>query len=216
MPKMRLRTLLPFVRTDWTMRFNRASTLSGGALTALLLVATPAFGSEGADGPSLFTGDLGNIIWSLLTFGVVLFVLGKWAWGPILGALKTRENFIRDSLEQAKKDREEAEARLREYMAKLEAARAEASAIVQEARRDAEVLKRKLDEEAKVEAAATLERAKREIGVATDTAVKELYSLSAELVTDVAAKLIRKELDAKDHERLIAESIEELEAASRR
>jgi F-type H+-transporting ATPase subunit b len=152
----------------------------------------------------------------LLTFGVVLFVLGKWAWGPILGALKTRENFIRDSLEQAKKDREEAEARLREYMAKLEAARAEASAIVQEARRDAEVLKRKLDEEAKAEAAATLERAKREIGVATDTAVKELYSLSAELVTDVAAKLIRKELDAKDHERLIAESIEELEAASRR
>ncbi len=135
---------------------------------------------------------------------------------PILGALKTRENFIRDSLEQAKKDREEAEARLREYMAKLEAARAEASAIVQEARRDAEVLKRKLDEEAKAEAAATLERAKREIGVATDTAVKELYSLSAELVTDVAAKLIRKELDAKDHERLIAESIEELEAASRR
>ena len=86
----------------------------------------------------------------------------------------------------------------------------------QEARRDAEVLKRKFDEEAKVEAAATLERAKREIGVATDTAVKELYSLSAELATGVAAKLIRKELDAKDHERLIAESIEVVEEASRR
>lgn len=191
--------------------------LAAGSTTLLpTLFASAAFGSEGGEQPSLFTGDLGNIIWSLLTFIVVLYVLGKFAWGPILGALKKREDFIRDSLQQAKKDRQEAEDRLKEYAEKLDTARTEASAIVQEARRDAEVLKRKLEENAKADATATLERAKREIGVATDSAVKELYTLSAELAIGVASRVIHKELDAKQHERLIAESIEELQAEARR
>lgn len=177
----------------------------------VLLPATRVFGSEGGEGPSLFTGDLGNIIWSLLTFVAVLVVLGKFAWGPILGALQKREDFIRDSLEQAKRDRQEAEARLKEYEQRLQGARKEATEIVEEGRRDAEVVKHKIEETARGEAAATLERAKREIGIATDTAVKQLYTLSATLATEVASRIIRKELDPKEHERLIAESLEELE-----
>jgi len=183
-------------------------------LTAAVSLAMPsawAWASESsAEGPSLFTGDLGNIFWTLLTFTAVLFVLGKFAWGPILNALKKREDFIRDSLQQAKRDREEAEARLKEYSEKIDAARAEASALVDEGRRDAEVLRRKLEDQAKKEAEAILERAKREISIATDTAVKELYTLTARLATDVASRVIRKELDVKEHERLITESIEEL------
>lgn len=167
---------------------------------------------EGSGGPSLFTGDLGNIFWSLLTFIAVLVVLGKFAWGPILGALQKREDFIRDSLKQAKADREQAEARLKQYGEKLETARAEATAVVDEGRRDGEVLKRKIEEQAKAEAAALVERAKREIRVATDTAVKELYSMTARLSTDIASRIIRKELSPADHERLVAESIEELSA----
>jgi F-type H+-transporting ATPase subunit b len=163
---------------------------------------------------SPFAGDVGNAIWTLVIFVLVVVVLGKFAWGPILKALQRREDFIRDSLEQAKKDREDAEARLKEYVKKLEDARAEATAIVQEARRDAEVLKRKLETDAKTEASATLDRARREIDLATETAVKQLYTLSAKLATDVAARIIRKELNAKDHERLIQESVAEFEAAS--
>ena len=71
-----------------------------------LLPAAKALGAEsaeGAGGPSLFTGDLGNIFWSLLTFAAVIFVLGKFAWKPILGALQKREDFIRDSLKKATK-----------------------------------------------------------------------------------------------------------------
>lgn len=178
----------------------------------VLLPAAPVFGSEGGEGPSLFTGDLGNIIWSLLTFVAVLVVLGKFAWGPILSTLQKREDFIRDSLEQAKRDRQEAEARLKEYEQRLQTARKEATDIVEEGRRDAEVVKHKIEETARGEATATLERAKREIGIATDTAVKQLYTLSATLATEVASRIIRKELDPKDHERLIAESLEELES----
>ncbi len=188
--------------------------IAGAALAALGLASSSAFGSEGGEGPNLFTGDLGNVFWSLLTFAAVLVVLGKFAWRPILSALQKREDFIRDSLAHAKRDRDEAEKRLKEYTDKIVAARAEATAIVDEGRRDAEVLKRRIEDESKVEAKANLDRARREIQIATDTAVKELYLLSAKLATDVAAKIIRKELNPREHERLIEESINELEAAA--
>ena len=198
------------------MRHQRIRSIALAAPVAVLFLVAPVLASgDGGEGPSLFTGDLGNIIWSLATFFAVLFVLGKFAWKPILGALQKREDFIRDSLSQAKKDREDAECRLREYEEKLVAARAEATAIVDEGRRDAEVLKRKIDEDAKAEAQASIDRAKREIGIATDTAVKELYTLSAKLATDVASRIIRKELNPQEHERLISESIDELEKLSR-
>lgn len=188
----------------------------GLALFLSVSAAAPVLAAEGTEKPSLFTGDLGNILWSLLTFGAVLFVLGKFAWRPILGALQKREEFIRNSLEEAKRNREESEARLREYSEKVGAARAEATAIVEEGRRDAEVLRRRMEDAAKRESAAMIERARREIAIATDTAVKELYTLSAKLATEVAARVIESELDHQRHERLIRESIEELGRSHRR
>lgn len=169
-----------------------------------------ASGEEAGGSPSPFAGDLGNVIWTLVVFLIVLTILGKFAWGPILGALQTREDFIRDSLAQAKKDRQEAEAVLKEYTAKVEAARGEASAIVEEGRRDAEVVKASIEGNARKEADAMLTQAKREIGIATDTAVKEIYDKGAMIATEVAGRLIRKEIDAAAHEQLIKESIEEL------
>ncbi|RME37603.1 MAG: ATP synthase F0 subunit B [Planctomycetota bacterium] len=181
------------------------------AMSSSLWAAAEEHGGGG--GPSPFAGDFGNALWTIVVFLVVLVVLGKFAWGPILGALQQREAFIRESLEEAQKQREEAEARLREYTAKIEAARAEASAIVEEGRRDAEALRAKIQADAKAEADAMLQRAKREIALATDSAVHELYALGAKLATGVASRIIRKELDPADHERLIAESIEELRGA---
>ncbi len=128
---------------------------------------------------NLFAGDVGNAIWTLVIFGLVVFVLGKFAWGPILNTLQARESFIHEALEKAKRDRDEAEARLREYEERLAAARAEATAIVDEGRRDAEVVKRRIEEDAKAEADKMIERAKREIQIATETATKELYRRSA-------------------------------------
>ena len=112
-------------------------------VVVLTLFAAPALASEGGEQPNLFTGDLGNVIWSLATFLVVLGVLGRFAWKPILGALQKREDFIRDSLAHAKRDREESERKLKEYTDKLVTARSEATAIVEEGRRDAEALKRR-------------------------------------------------------------------------
>jgi F-type H+-transporting ATPase subunit b len=183
---------------------------------AALALAAPAMAAEAEhEAPSLFAGDLGNSFWTLLIFVVVLVVLGKFAWGPILNTLQTRENFIREALEKAKREREEAEERLREYEARLAGARAEATAIVDEGRRDAEAVKRRIEEDAKHQADLIIERARREIQIATDTATKSLFTLSAKLATEMAARVLGRELTAQDHERLIAEGIDGLDAAGR-
>jgi F-type H+-transporting ATPase subunit b len=179
------------------------------ALT-LLAAAVPAMAQEGHEGgsPNLFSGDFGNLFWTWLIFALVLVVLGKFAWGPILSTLQQRESFIHEALAKAKADRDQAEARLKQYEERLAGARAEATAIVEEGRRDAEVVKRKIEAAAKVEADKMIDRARREIQIATVTATRELYDLSARLATDMAARVIGRELSAKDHERLIAEAID--------
>lgn len=180
---------------------------------ACLATASPvlAAGGEGASNP--FAGDIGNALWTIVIFLVVVVVLGKFAWGPILDALQKRETFIRDSLAQAKHDREDAERKLKELTDRLNTARQEATAIVDEGRRDAEVVKHRIEQEARSEADRMIERARREIGIATETAVKEIYTLGSKLATDVASRVIRKELSGTEHDRLINESIDEFKKA---
>jgi F-type H+-transporting ATPase subunit b len=184
---------------------------SGHWLALWLFAATPAVASEavatGEAAPNPFAGDIGVALWTLVIFGLVVFILGKFAWPAILSGLQEREEFIANSLAAAKRDRVEAEARLKEYTDRLTQARAEATAIVDESRRDAEAVKRRIEEETHAEAGRILERAKREIGIAKDTALKELYTASAQLTTELAAKVLRREINPQDHERLIRDSI---------
>jgi F-type H+-transporting ATPase subunit b len=185
-------------------------------LISLALLAVPAFAAApaetghaaGGGENNIFAGNVGNMIWTLVIFLLVVLVLGKFAWGPILNTLQARESFIHEALSTAKRDRDAAEARLREYEERLAQSRAEATAIVDEGRRDAVVVKQRIEEDAQREADKRLERAKREIQIATETATKELYLLSARLATDMAGKTIGRELTPQDHERLIAESLD--------
>ena len=188
---------------------TRRTHISSSLVTLAVLSAAPAM-AAGGEG-SLFGGDIGNAIWTLVIFLAVIFVLGKFAWGPLLASMQQREEFIRDSLASAKQDREAAEERLQEYSEQLEKARVEASEIVAEGRRDAEAVSQRIQTEAQEETQRMVERAKREIDIARQTAVKELYTLSTTLATNAAGKIVRRELRAEDHERLIAEAIDELE-----
>jgi len=198
-----------------TQMMQRALTI----LISLTLLAVPVFAApaehaaEGGEGEyNIFAGDVGNMIWTLVIFLLVVFVLGKFAWGPILNTLQARESFIHEALSTAKRDRDAAEARLKEYEERLAQARGEATAIVDEGRRDAAVVKQRIEEDARGEADKMIERAKREIQIATETATKELYLLSARLATDMAGKVVGRELTPQDHERLIAESLDGLNA----
>jgi F-type H+-transporting ATPase subunit b len=191
---------------------SRARALALSALLAAPVAAEEAAHSGGAVTP--FAGDVGNAIWTLLVFGLVVFVLGKFAWKPILGGLSAREKFIRDALEEARREREQAEARHKEYVDQLNSARSEATAIVEEARRDADEVKRRIQAEAQEEAQRVLERARREITLAKEGAVEELYQLSAKVTAEVAGRILEREINPADHERLVRLSIDRLRAGA--
>lgn len=180
-----------------------------GVVLSITMLATAAGAAEEGQG-NLFAGDIGNVVWTLAIFVLVIVVLGKFAWGPLLSALQHREEFIRRSLKEAKDDREAAEKRLQEYEEKLSKGKAEAAEIVDEGRRESEKTRLRIEEQAREESDKMIERAKREIDLAKRTAIKDLYATSADLATEIASKILQRELSAKDHERLIDESIAEL------
>jgi F-type H+-transporting ATPase subunit b len=180
------------------------------AVTSSLVAALPVRAAEGGESGGVFAGDIGNALWTVVIFGFVVFILGRFAWKPVLSGLQAREAFIRESLEQARNDREEAEYRLEEYNDRLDAARNEATAIVEESRHHADAVRQRIEEEAQAEANRGVQRARREIELAKESAVKELYASAARLTAEVAGRILDREIDPDDHERLIRQAIDRL------
>jgi F-type H+-transporting ATPase subunit b len=191
-------------------------------LAALLLsqlalgTAAAAEAEESVNGLQIFLGtDVGNAIFTLIVFITVIAILGKFAWKPILNGLERREQVIYDALVEAKRERQEADALLRQYKEQIEQARQEATAIVEEGKRDAETVRQRIHTEAREEADQMIDRARREIQLATDGAVKDLYDRTADLAVDVAGKIIGKELSPGDHAQLVQQSLERIRESNR-
>lgn len=163
----------------------------------------------------LLSFDPGQAVWSIVVFLLLLGILRAFAWKPILQGLQTREKFIHDALDDAKRQRVEAEAMLKRYMEQINHAREEAAAIIDEGRRDAEVVRKRTQDEARAEAHAMLERAKRELGLARDDAIKALYQQSIELASQMAGKIVKKQLQPGDHQALLDESLKEIAGIKR-
>jgi len=184
------------------------------ALTALILAAAPAAAfaaEEGGGGLSPFAGNVGNALWTLVIFVLVVVILGKFAWGPILNMLKAREDFIHDALKTAKREKEEAEASLREYTEKLRAARMEADAIITQSRDDAARLRDEMRQEAKAEAEGIVRTAERQIQLETARALQQIRSEAVDLSIMIASKLLQRNLSKEDNERLIDEALKQVE-----
>jgi len=173
--------------------------------------SAPGDGHGAEESGNVFAGNLGNALWTLVIFAALLYVLGKFAWGPLLQGLQGREQFIRESLQQAKTERDEAHALLEKYEARLAEARGEVEEILDEARRDASVVRQREDQKAKEEAEKMIARAKREIDIATETAVKDLYARASGLSVEVARKILQRELQPEDHARLIDDAVRSFE-----
>ena len=179
------------------------------------LAALPLYAAEEGVTLSPFAGNVGNAIWTLVIFVIVVVVLGKFAWGPVLSLLKQREDFIHKSLSDAKHDRDEAEARLKEYAARLQTAQAEAVGIIEEARRDAERLRQELRERAKSEADTMIKNAERQIDLQTTRAVQQLRQEAVDLSVTIASKILERNISKEDNEKLIADALRQIETTSR-
>lgn len=183
--------------------------------------AAPAAGHDAHDEHGgepkspLLSFDPGQAVWSIIVFLLLLGILRAFAWKPILQGLQTREKFIHDALEDAKRQRAEAEATLKRYMDQINHAREEATALIEEGRRDAEAVRKRTQDEARAEAQSMLERAKRELGIARDDAIKALYQQSIELASSMAGKIVKKQMQPADHQALLDESLKEIASIRR-
>jgi F-type H+-transporting ATPase subunit b len=166
---------------------------------------------EGAAAMNPFAGNVGNAIWTVAIFVLVVLVLGKFAWTPVLSMLKQREEFIHKSLADAKRDRDEAESRLKEYAATVQNARNEAAAIVEQARRDSERVRLELREKARAESETIVKNAERQIQLETARAVQQIRHEAVELSVMIASKIIQKNITKEDNERLIDEALRQVQ-----
>ncbi len=158
----------------------------------------------------LMTPSGGTIFWTTVTFVILLLLLGKFAWRPILAMLDERESRIRESLQQAEKARIAAQQTLAEQDQILEAARKEAQEFLAKSRKSAEITKEEIIKKAGTEAEALITKARREIEMSRDKAMEDIRDLAVELSMNATAQLIGKSLDAKDHQALIDDSLTKL------
>jgi len=155
--------------------------------------------------------DPGLFIWTILTFLVLLAVLAKFAWRPLLKALEARQEAIAKSLEDADRAKEEL-ARLQSEHAKIiQQARVEADSILTRTRSDAERLREDLKAKAKEEADSMIRRAEQQIHLQTRQAVEQIRHEVADLAVTIASKLLERNLAKDDNDRLIRETLQQIE-----
>ena len=155
--------------------------------------------------------DPGLFIWTIVTFLVLLAVLAKFAWRPLLLALETRQNAIRKSLDDAQKAKQELE-RLNAESAQIVArARVEADGIISQSRSDGERLRQEIRQKARAEADMIVKNAERQIQLETTRALEQIRHEAVELSVMIASKIIQRNLTKEDNERLIDEALKQVE-----
>lgn len=160
----------------------------------------------------LLDANPGLLVWTIITFLVVVFILRAFAWNPILHALDERAEKIHGDIEKADKIRKEAEELLATYNAKITAARDEALAIVSEANSDAVKLKAKTVHETQHEIKAIKEQSLKDIELAKLKAVQELQAQVVDLSVMIASQILQKKVISEDHAEFVKEEIAKLKS----
>ena len=180
----------------------------------MLIQETGEYAAEAAEHtPNPFNLDLGTSFWTLVIFGILMAILAKWAFPPILGYAQAREERIQDDLDEAKQAREEAKAALEEQREELAQAREEAQAIIAESKQDAESVRQELLSKAKAEQEEILERAKREIEREREQALETIRREAVELSITAASHLLGKKMDAEGDRRVVQEFLDRADRA---
>jgi F-type H+-transporting ATPase subunit b len=153
----------------------------------------------------------GLMIWTVVCFLITLFVLKRFAFGPIQNMLDERRERIRRSIEEAEKARNEARRLLEEHRALIGQARGQAEQILAEARKVAEAQRQRVKEETEADRQRRLEETKRQIEAETRRALQQIRAEVAELTLIATSKVTGKVLDDEDHRRLIEDAIKDLD-----
>jgi F-type H+-transporting ATPase subunit b len=175
--------------------------------TVLPLAAT----EEEGGGSFLVSPSLGLMIWTLLAFGITMFILSKLAFPKIGEALEKRANAIRENIEASEKQREEADKILAEYRERLKEAREQAEDIVTRARKASDAAVAEASAEGKAKREELVAAARKDIEGETKRALESIRKEVADLTVLATEKVTRKSLDDADHKRLVEEALAEVD-----
>ncbi len=181
------------------------------ALFAILL-CVPAFAASGHGGDANLSPidfRMETAVWTLVIFLIVVFVLGKFAFKPIVQALDAREKAVADNIDAAARANDEAKVLLEQYKQKLADSKDEVRQILETARNDAQRSADGIVAKAREAAQMEQQRAVKDIEAATDAALQSIAQRSATLATNLAGKMIRKEVTPEAHRDLIGVALEE-------
>jgi F-type H+-transporting ATPase subunit b len=153
----------------------------------------------------------GLMIWTIVCFLIALFVLKRYAFGPIQTMIDTRREQIRRSLEEAEHAREEARRVLEEHKKLIGQARSEAEQILAEARRTGEAMEHRMREETEAERKRRIEETRREITAETARALEKIRTEVADLTLEATAIVVGRKLDSERDRELITEAIGSLD-----
>ncbi len=164
-------------------------------------------------GSRLITPEFGTIFWTVVTFFILALLLGKFAWRPLLRILEEREKTVRESLDQARRARAEAEETLRRNQEILAGARRETAAIIEQGKRESEGLKGEILAQARKEASEMVEQGRRQVQYEQKQAMEQLRRDVADLAIQAAERLIVRSLDDTKHRELLDDYVRSLPAA---
>jgi F-type H+-transporting ATPase subunit b len=180
------------------------------ALTYTSVLAAES-GGGGGGGSFLVTPGLGLMVWTLVAFGVLLWLLSKLAFPRIAENLDKRQQAIEESIDTAERTKREAEELLAEYRQRLAEARQQAEDIVARARKAAEVNERDSLDKARQTREELMAQTRRDIEAETRRAIQEIRSEVADLTVLATEKVTRKSLSEEDQKRLVEEALSELD-----
>ncbi len=169
------------------------------------------FAAEEGGGSFLVTPGIGLMIWTLVVFGVSMYILAKVAFPRIGEALDKRQTAIEDSIATSERIKHEAEELLDEYRQRLADARGQADDIVARARKTGEAHENEVLAEAKAKREEMMEQTRRDIEAETRRAIQEIRKEVADLTVAATEKVTRKTLTGDDQRRLVEEALAELD-----
>ncbi len=154
--------------------------------------------------------DPGLFLWTIITFMVLMLILWKMAWKPIVDALDARSERIRGDIESADRKRIEAEKLLAQHKEMMDRAKDEAAEIIAKSKIEAEKIRNEIIEKANNDSRELAERAKQEIKLAKEEALAEIKSEIVNISTEIASKIINKNLNPEDQKSLVQETLDKL------
>jgi F-type H+-transporting ATPase subunit b len=184
------------------------------ALFDTLVFAQAEAGHEEESSSFLVSPDIGLMIWTLLVFGLSMFVLWKVAFPRIAEALDKRQRAIEDSIDTADRIRKEADEVLAEYRERLAEARGQADEIVARARKTGEAAETEILATARAKREEMMEQTRRDIEAETRRAIQEIRAEVADLTVLATEKVTRKTLTEADQKKLVEEALSELDFAA--